>query len=503
MSVDRGLKSKPQWVTRWKLAQSMIVPEPANGFIELKMSSPPSIFISYSHADEEWLQEFKTHLKPYLRNYTNLNVWDDSQIVAGARWREEIAKALDAATIAVLLVSPSFLASDFIANDELPPLLKAARERGLIIFWIPIRNSAYQQTDIKDYQSAYSASQPIAAMRYIADRDTAWTNVCQKLEKAWQSAKRQDPVMSEAAKEQVSAKAPAPVLPQVPTFEFAVVTVNAEGREIERQKHHAEYRREHLGHGVFLDVVEIPAGEFLMGSLKREAESSDRERPQHWVTVPRLFMGKYAVTQIQWRMVAALPRVNRSLDAEPLGSDLKEFEGDNRPIVNVSWHDAVEFCDRLTRRTQRTYRLPTEAEWEYACRAGTSTPFHFGEMITPDLVNYDSNYPYGAAAPGEYRERTTEVGNFGVANRFSLYDMHGNVWEWCEDHWHETYEGAPIDGKAWLVKGAKPDHPRLLRGGSWSLDSWVCRSAFRSCSYPDYRNYAFGFRVVCSSAWTL
>ncbi|MDD1424643.1 formylglycine-generating enzyme family protein, partial [Dolichospermum sp. ST_sed9] len=147
-------------------------------------------------------------------------------------------------------------------------------------------------------------------------------------------------------------------------------------------------------------------------------------------------------------------------------------------------------------RTGKNYRLPSEAEWEYACRAGTTTPFHFGETITTNLANYNGNYTYGGGIKGIYREETTEVGSFGVANNFGLYDMHGNVWEWCQDSWHSNYEGEPTDESAWL----DTEEYRMLRGGSWNYGPGLCRSAFRYYSYLDLNYHFIGFRVVCSGA---
>jgi formylglycine-generating enzyme required for sulfatase activity len=251
-----------------------------------------------------------------------------------------------------------------------------------------------------------------------------------------------------------------------------------------------------LGDGVWLEMVSIPGGSFMMGSPKGEAERLESEEPQQAVTLSSFCLGKYPVTQAQWRAVAALDQVNRSLDPDPAS-----FKGDNRPVERVSWYEAVEFCDRLSQRTKRPYRLPSEAEWEYACRAGTTTPFHFGETIATELANYDGNYTYGAAPKGLYRKGTTPVGSFGVANAFGLCDMHGNVWEWCADHWHENYRGAPTDGSAWLSEneGAR----RLLRGGSWSYIPRICRSADRVRYNPDYRDNSCGFRIACSLARTL
>ncbi len=193
-------------------------------------------------------------------------------------------------------------------------------------------------------------------------------------------------------------------------------------------------------------MIEIPTGTFSMGAPGQELDSNNTERPQHKVTVPSFYMGRYPVTQAQWKFVATLPQVNKKLDPNPSG-----FEGDNRPVERVSWYDAVEFCDRLSRHTKRQYRLPSEAEWEYACRAGTKTPFHFGGTITTDLANYNGNETYGQGPKGVDRQKTTEVGSFGVANNFGLYDMHGNVWEWCLDDWHNDYTDAPTDGSAWLI----------------------------------------------------
>ena len=155
-------------------------------------------------------------------------------------------------------------------------------------------------------------------------------------------------------------------------------------------------------------------------------------------------MSKYPITQEQWRSVAGLPQVKRELKLDP-----SRFKGDILPVEQVSWLDALEFCRRLSNQAGREYRLPSESEWEYACRAGTTTPFHYGETITTELVNYNGEYPYCDAPKGENRKKTTPVGQF-PANAFGLYDMHGNVWEWCADDWHDSYEGAPKDGSVWI-----------------------------------------------------
>jgi formylglycine-generating enzyme required for sulfatase activity len=156
---------------------------------------------------------------------------------------------------------------------------------------------------------------------------------------------------------------------------------------------------------------------------------------------------------------------------------------------------------RLTKHTKRQYRLPSEAEWEYACRAGTTTPFHFGETISPELANYDARKAYWDGVTGEYRKETTPVDHFKIANAWGLYNMHGNVWEWCQDHWHSNYEGAPEDGIAWLKEDSNAS--RVRRGGSWINDPRDCRSACRYDDFPDVRDFYLGFRVSCSAPATL
>ncbi len=262
--------------------------------------------------------------------------------------------------------------------------------------------------------------------------------------------------------------------------------------------------------GVPLDMILIPSGRFLMGSPSDEDGNDEYESPQHRVTVPMFFMGRYPITQAQWKAVVAMPEVGKELNSNP-----SYDEGDKRPVENVSWHDAIEFCARLSVHTKRNYRLPSEAEWEYACRPGTTTPFHFGETISTDLANYNgSDDEYGAYGRGEkgvYRGETTDVDFFDVANDFGLSDMHGNVDEWCLDPWHGDYDGAPNDGSVWdeenqqedfyqdIVKNIKQlltdERNHVLRGGSYDVNPRNCRSAYRDGSRA--RDNINGFRVVC------
>jgi formylglycine-generating enzyme required for sulfatase activity len=244
---------------------------------------------------------------------------------------------------------------------------------------------------------------------------------------------------------------------------------------------------EDLGSGVKLTLMLIPGGEFLMGAPADEPESDEREQPQHLVRVSQFLMGRYPVTQAQWRVVAGYKQINKELKLNP-----SNFKGDNRPVENVSWNDAQEFCRRLSVKSEKNYQLPSEAQWEYACRAKTVTPFHFGEIITTEVANYnDSN-----ESQGKYQKKTTDVGSF-PANDWGLHDMHGNVWEWCEDDWHGSYEGAPVDGSAWVDAADQASRARILRGGSWYFYPRNCRSAVRDLFTRDFTFDFVGFRVCC------
>ncbi|MBO3457466.1 MAG: formylglycine-generating enzyme family protein [Aetokthonos hydrillicola CCALA 1050] len=268
-------------------------------------------------------------------------------------------------------------------------------------------------------------------------------------------------------------------------FEFPVVKVDATGKITNRTNKQANFFTEDLGNGVTLDMVEIPGGKFVMGSPSTEKDRSDSEGPQHNVTIKRFFMGKFTITQQQYQAV--------------MGKNPSNFKGEKRPVEGVSWDDAIAFCAKLSQRTGKTYRLPSEAEWEYACRGWTTTPFYFGETITTDLANYNGDYTYASEPKGVYRQQTTEVGKF-PPNACGLYDMHGNIWEWCQDTWHDNYQGAPDDGTAWVSDNNVNNSRRLLRGGSWVNDPRFCRSAFRVRLARAFSNDLVGFRVVVVGA---
>ncbi|KST62496.1 sulfatase-modifying factor protein [Mastigocoleus testarum BC008] len=271
-----------------------------------------------------------------------------------------------------------------------------------------------------------------------------------------------------------------PSTPKLTLFEFETAKVNGKGEIFDRPKGKANSFKEDLGNRVTLEMVKIPGDTFTMGSPEDEEGRSKDEGPQRQVTVPEFFMGKYQVTQAQYQQI--------------MGANPSNFKGDKRPVEKVSWNNAVEFCKKLSQKTGRTYRLPSEAEWEYACRAGTTTPFYFDKTITTNLVNYNGDDTYASAPRGIYRQKTTEVGTF-PPNAFGLYDMHGNVWEWCQDTWHDNYKDALKDGSLLLDNDNRPQ--RVLRGGSWGSLPKNCRSAARIRYVSDYGYDNLGFRVVC------
>jgi formylglycine-generating enzyme required for sulfatase activity len=457
------------------------------------------LFISYSRADREWVDRLKAMLGPLLRG-GDLYLWDDAQIEPGARWQEEISIALSSAKVALLLVSPDFLNSDFIHKEELPPLLQAAEEEGLVLLWVKLRPCLVQRTPIHAYQAALDPVRPLSTMPEW-EQEVALEKVAQRIEAAFQGTREPKPP-SQAAPAQAPAQTPAPGTAAPPGL----------ARQRLAGSDTVWGLVEELAPGVELQLVEIAAGRFSMGSPPGEEGRTVYEHlpeefirltgvagvdveAQRLVSVPRFWLGRFPITQAQWQVVAGWPQLERALKPDPA-----QFKGSDRPVEQVSWHDAQEFCRRLSQRTGRHYSLPSEALWEYACRAGSTTPFHFGPTISPELANFDGNYTYSSGRKGDYREHTTPVGCF-PANAWGLHDMHGNVAEWCLDRWHPSPRQGPSDGRPWLEPAEElpPEgrELRLLRGGSWFNEPHICRSAYRISDHPGRLIGLVGFRVCC------
>jgi formylglycine-generating enzyme required for sulfatase activity len=298
-------------------------------------------------------------------------------------------------------------------------------------------------------------------------------------------------------------------------FEFKTPLVGERGTVVEQLPGQARGFIEPLG-ATAIAMVEIPGGRFSMGAgaaevglalseAKLAAEEDGilpdesyqalaAEIPQHAVDVKGFYMSRYEVTQAQYLAVMGrLPNID------------DDFVGPRMPVINVTWQEANDFCARLSQLTGRAYRLPTEAEWEYAARAGTATPFAFGETLNPQAAVYNSAIPYRKGPRGAARRGPSEVGELTPSNAFGLVDMSGNVWEWVADYWHGSYDGAPKDGSAWdepqTVYDEKEeeevlDQSRIVRGGSWFSPAASCRSAARFRFFPSTRANNVGFRVV-------
>ncbi|MCT7995529.1 bifunctional serine/threonine-protein kinase/formylglycine-generating enzyme family protein [Laspinema olomoucense] len=287
---------------------------------------------------------------------------------------------------------------------------------------------------------------------------------------------------------------------------FEVVYLDVRGQERNREQHEVEVLEQMLRDNpvLTLEMVKIPGGTYLMGSPEREMVKHESklskltERPQRQVRIEAFFMSRFPIAQAIWKFIADLPKVQ--IDLNPDCSRFQEDE--NNPVEQVSWFQAQEFCARLSQFTRLNYRLPSEAEWEYACKAGMENkPFHFGDTITTQYANYDGTESYNYEPMGEFHKQTKSVGSFGVANAFGLSDMHGNVWEWCADPQHDTYEGAPLDGRSWDIEEAAEPQTilRVLRGGAWETKAGECRAANRKFVRPNRSRSSFGFRVALSN----
>lgn len=261
-------------------------------------------------------------------------------------------------------------------------------------------------------------------------------------------------------------------------IECEAVTVDQYGKIVNHSVYRVRQFSEQLGNDVVLEMIAIHGGMFLMGSSK--SVGYEDELPAHMVRIAPFLMAKYPVTQDQWNAL-----MGRGLFWRGTGS--------RRPVNNVSWPQAQSFCERLSKKTGRHYALPSEAQWEYACRAHTMTPFYCGETITTDLANYCGDHTYLLEPKGVYRHGTTEVGSF-PPSAFGLYDMLGNVWEWCADTWHDNYVGAWNDDRPW-GRGGDQGY-RVARGGSWHDTPHLCRSASRLKLVEDEGDDFFGFRVI-------
>jgi formylglycine-generating enzyme required for sulfatase activity len=548
------------------------------------------VFISYSHADSDWLERLQTMLVP-LQRRGMLDVWADTRIQPGQLWKEEIQKALARAKVAVLLVSPDFLASEFIYENELPKLLEAASKEGLTILWIPVRPSLCKETAIARFQAAYDPKKPLSTLP-PAQQEVELVHIAEKLIAVRPLPSLSPPLplplplppsplpppKSTSAPPSTEQVAPSPSLSAGPpsqlsaapsgfstvaspqrvwrqllivlvlgivggagvyhwvrfeTAPFSNVSVSrdlAPGKDVAEStepqksslsavpkasplpsienihgwsaqqvqdlqqrtaralKQAVEFHDPLKDGGQGPVMVVIPAGRFQMGSPDTGLGRDKNER-QHEVEVTKFAISKYEVTFEEYDRFAGATKREKPSD--------EGWGRGRRPVINVTWSDAVAYVDWISKQTGQTYRLPTEAEWEYAVRAGTTTPFYFGATISTDQANYDGNSVYGEGRKGVYRQKTTEVGQF-PANAWGLYDMHGNVWEWTCSLYDENYGGNERHCAEPSTGGA-----RVLRGGSWAHVPYWLRGAARFWFPPLAGYYDLGFRLARTFPFTL
>jgi formylglycine-generating enzyme required for sulfatase activity len=394
--------------------------------------SKPTIFISYSHKDLEWRDKLATHLRA-LQLQDSLTFWTDEAIGIGDAWFEKIQDAMNAASVAVVLVSPDFLASEFVIRKEVRRLLERREQDKMSIFPILVRPCVWELVPwlSRLQMRPANAAALSAGSAYQIDADL--TAIVKEIDAALRRA-------IEPGNKPNTPPPASPIQPAAPTF------CNSIGMEF----------------------ILIHAGEFRMGA----SDGADDEKPVHRVRITRPFyLAKYPTTQAQWEAV--------------IESNPSRFPGDpNRPVETVSWDDAQNFLQRLSAKEGKSYRLPTEAEWEYAARAGTTTAYCFGDDVS--LLREYGWYTENSGG------RTRAVGQL-EANVWGLHDMHGNVWEWVQDWYADNYyqQSGIID-----PKGAEEGKYRVVRGGSWRDDARYLRVSARGRNEPGYRLDTLGFRCA-------
>ena len=454
-------------------------------------ASPPRIFLAHAHEDYAAVATLYDRLKQ-----AGYHPWlDKKDLIPGQNWKQEIPKAIKSSALFIACLSQRSIAKQGYVQREFRLALKELAEKPPgTIYLIPLRLDPCDIPDLSHDDYGISLGDYHWLDYFEADGfarlDLAIKHAGIPLSQPLQTPSPPIPPLDPVEKQ----PAPQPSNTTINNYYGPVGSVanqgtigNESGQVGGSQQQGSEVAnhatpatpevkpvsepqpfQEALPNGVLLDMVYIKGGQFFMGY---------EEKSRYQVTVPAFYMGKYPITQRQWKVVASLPQVERELKSDP-----SNFKGDNRPVETVSWYQAIEFCKRLSQHAGKQYRLPSEAEWEYACRAGTQTRYSFGDELTEEQANFGRNIG-----------QTTPVGQY-PANGFGLYDMHGNVLEWCEDVWHPSYEGAPADGSAWTVGSSDS---RLLRGGSWIDYPRGCRSAYRSYGSRDNRLNYFGFRVCC------
>ena len=459
------------------------------------MPDKVKIFISYARVNAEPVAEIYRRLKA-----AGYDPWIDSEdLLPGVKWKDAIIKAVREADLFLLCISSqSSNRQGFIQREIKIAFDQLEEKTSDHIYFIPVR---LEQCDLPEKVEDFQCV------------DWFLNGAWEKLEKALRiqaeklsGSRPPKPQPPSPLGKTGSQATPMPVVArtadQPDEFPFVTIKLNDQGEEISQSRGVAKGQVEDLGGGLMIEMIQLQGGEFWMGSTEADAqtafaeakryyENADEkwykaETPRHRVNLSPFMMGRYAVTQAQWfEVMGDLPAIEAKL------------RGDDHPIVNVNWTEATEFCKELSRRTKHQYRLPTEAEWEYACRAGTNTHFAFGNTLSPEVANYRWNNPFGKGPKREKLGKTLPVGSLEVANAFGLFDMHGNVLEWCSDWYGDKYyQECKSQGVVNDPQGPKSGSNRVIRGGGWSGNAVYCRSAYRFYDTPDDRSAYLGFRLV-------
>jgi formylglycine-generating enzyme required for sulfatase activity len=420
-------------------------------FLKTAMPSKPlKTFIIYARKDESFKNDLMLHLKGTLVSTGHLQVWQDGDILPGEEWEKKIEQQIEAADLFLVLLSIHSLTSDFIQQKE---LVKALQKKSRIVP-ILVRSCLWQHNPVfAGLQGLPKNMKPVSS---FTDQDDAWTEVMEKLHEMVEAFRKEGNKSVEAEKRERAAQEAAKHAAQERQKDAAAAA--------EKRRREEEALEKSLPEMVF-----VKGGAFQMGD--EHGDLPEYCRPVHTVTLSDFQIGKYPVTQKEWKAV--------------MGSNPSNFKGDNLPVESVSWDDCQAFIQKLNAKTGKKYRLPTEAEWEFAARGGTlSKGFKYaGSNNLAEVGWFSANSNKKPQPVGQKK-----------ANELGSHDMSGNVWEWCHD-WYEAYQSAAQHNPTGPASGSA----RVCRGGGWILDARYCRTAYRNYDTPASRSNDIGFRLVLSA----
>ncbi|MEZ4943680.1 MAG: SUMF1/EgtB/PvdO family nonheme iron enzyme [Saprospiraceae bacterium] len=425
-------------------------------------NTPLKIFICYAREDRPALEALMGHLAVFERNGA-VQFWYDREITGGKNWDDEIRTNLKTADVVLLLISPDFFRSDYIHTVELTESLQRDRDREALVVPVILKKCFWHKyAELARLQALPAEAKPVFDRQHWPEPDDGFYDIAEGFDRllddpdteARRQRKQQRAQQAAAAAEQKRREEEAAREKQKLADQKKR---EAAARAAEQKRREEEEARKKA---LEPEMVLVKGGSFKLGGT-------------HPVTLSDFQIGKYPVTQKLWQ--------------EIMGANPADFKGDDLPVECVSWDDAQQFLKKLnTRFPGKNYRLPSEAEWEYAARGGAgSNGFEYAGSDDLDEVGWYY---------GNSNNKTHPVGQKNP-NELGLYDMSGNVWEWCEDDWHDNVNNGPKDGSAWVYQRKRGAY-RVYRGGSWNDDAGYCRVSYRTYWYPDYRYYFLGFRLA-------